>query len=424
MRVTLPYGTETVSFEVPNENYRGMLEPEQVNPAADQVAEIAYAIDHPVGCPPLSEIIGFDRRVNILCDDLTRPTPVKVILPVLIEKLRTIGVSDENIKVVMALGSHRYMTTDEMRERVGAEIYDHFRVENSEFKDKANLINLGTTEDGVEIEVSRTAMDSDIRIAVGNIVPHPVMGFSGGAKMLFPGVTGEKTVAQFHMLAGLLDHGYFGRDDSPIRGVIEKWAEKIGLHFIVNTVLTSELKVYKVVAGHYIKAQRAGVAYAKKALGCHIEDKADICVVSSYPSDFDMWQSGKGNCSGCEATKEKTGTVILVSPNFEGVGPHPEYLKFMGMDPADAHAELLRYMRGELVEGDPLALSVGTANAKICVKYNMVLVSDGVTREQVEVAGLQWYPRAELQKAVDDAIGRYKNPSVVSISHGSELFVY
>jgi len=423
MRVSLPYGDETVAFDIDGALYAGSLEAPHVAPAPDPVAEIARAIDAPLGCGPLSGIVKHGDKVGILCDDLTRATPVKLILPILIERLINAGVAESDITIIMALGSHRYMTADEMRARVGDGVYERFKVVNSEFNDESALVNLGRTDDGVEIEVTRAAMEVDVRIAVGSVVPHPVMGFSGGAKMLFPGVTGERTVAQFHMLAGLADVGYYGRDDSPFRLVIEKWAEKIGLHFIVNTVLTPGLELYRCVAGHYVTAHRAGVEHAKRAQGCRVDRKADICVVSSYPSDSDMWQSGKGICCAVNAVREG-GAIILVSPNYEGVGPHPEYVKFVGMDARDAHAELTKFMRGEPVDGDPLALSVGTAVSKIRSKYRLVMVGDGVSKADTEAAGIKWYPKDGLQAAVDETIAEYISPRVVSISHGSETFIY
>jgi Uncharacterized conserved protein len=99
MQLNIPYGDNARAvFDIPDQNFYGMLEPAPVAPADDPVQEIENAIDNPIDCPPLKEIIKFDRRVNIICDDLSRPTPVHLILPVLIGKLKEIGVGDGNIK--------------------------------------------------------------------------------------------------------------------------------------------------------------------------------------------------------------------------------------------------------------------------------------------------------------------------------------
>lgn len=424
MQIHIPYGsTMEAVFNVPDHNYYGMLKPLPVMPAADPVSEIRKAIDNPIGCMPLEKTVKPDDRVNIICDDISRPTPVHLILPVLIKKLEEIGVSSEKIKIIMALGSHRAMTEDEIRQRVGEDIFRKYHVVNSEFRRKEDLVYLGTTPDGVEIHVSKIVMDSDIRIGIGNIVPHPVMGWSGGGKILFPGVTGEKTVSQFHMLGGLADENLYGRDECFIRRSMEGWVETIGLHFIINTVLTSRMEVYKVVAGHYVKAHREGVEYAKIALGCKIEKKVDIIVVSSFPADFDIWQSTKGMSSSEHALKDHSGTIILVSPNYEGIGPHPDFPKYFGMD--DSEKILKRIFRGEdHFTGDLLALSVGTSMSKMRKRANLVIVTDGISGEEAAQCKISHYPLCRLQNAVDDAMKRYENPLVASVSHGGELFIH
>lgn len=423
MKINIPYGNSNkATFEIPEQNYYGMLDPLPVLPADDPTLEIERAISNPIGTPSLEDLVEYDRRVNIICDDISRPTPVHLILPVLIKKLNEIGVSDKNIKIIMALGSHRYMTDDEMRQRVGDDIYNKYRVVNSEFKKKEDLIYLGTTKDGVEIHVSKEAMDSDIRIGIGNIVPHPVMGWSGGAKILFPGVTGEKTVSQFHMQGGMSDENLYGREDCAIRLNMENWVDTVGLHFIINTVLTPTMDIYKVVAGHYINAQREGVKHAKVALGYKMEKGVDIAVVSSFPADLDFWQSGKGMCSAEHALKDHNSTIILVSPNYEGVGPHPEYPKFFGMD--NAEELLLRLYKGHQVDGDPLAISVGTSMSKMRRRVNLVMVTDGVTKEEADACKIKHYPLCSLQQAVDEAMAKYENPLVAAVSHGGEFFIY
>ncbi len=422
MQVTLPYGpNEEVSFTLPQANFAGLLVPEPVPAASDPEKEIRAALANPIGTAPLAEIIQPHNTVNIICDDISRPTPIALILPVVIEQLSQIGVRDENIKIVMALGSHRYMTEAEKKQRVGLAMYERFRVVNSEFRRAEDLVHLGAAPDGVEIYASKTAMDSDIRIGIGNIVPHPVAGWSGGGKILFPGVTGEQTVAQFHMQGGLADENLFGRAECKIRLGMEQWVDTIGLHFIINTVLTPDAQIYKVLAGHYVKAQRAGVKFAQKALGYQIEKRADICVVSSFPADADFWQSGKGMCSAEHAVKPG-GTIILVSPNYEGMGPHAEYPKFFGMD--EAPEILLRLYRGEPFSGDPVALSVGTAMAKMRTRVKLVMVTDGLTKEETESCQVKYYPRSGLQQAVDDALAEHDKPTVYAIPHGGELYVY
>ncbi len=422
MRVKLPYGAEkTIEFFVPDVSFDGMLMPAPVTSVSDPQGAIAHAIDHPIGSPTISEIAHEGTRVSIICDDISRPTPVSTILPILLERLHHSGVRKADIQIIMALGSHRYMTKDEIRTRVGEKVYAEYSVINSEFRNPEKLAHVGTTEDGVDIVITRDVMDSDIRIGIGNIVPHPVMGWSGGGKILFPGVTGEHTVAQFHMLGGLSDERLVGLEENPVRTRMESWVPVIGLHFIVNTVLDAQFRIVRVVAGDYVKAHRAGVETAKTVMCCPMKRKADVIVVSSFPADEDFWQSGKGFCNAEGGLRNGSSTMILVSPNIEGMGPHSEYGSCFGRD--DASDLLRRLYNGEDIPGDPLALAVGTSMSKMRRRCRLVVVSDGVTREEIESCGIMYYPVCDLQKAIDETLELYDAPVVVSVSHGGEFLL-
>ena len=423
MRVSLPYGKEKVSFDVPDANFSRIYDPVSTVPAPDVEAELLRAIENPIGGPPLEEIVDGEKKINILIDDSSRPTPVSRILPVLIGKLASLGVGDEQIRIVVALGSHRYMTEAELKERVGEDIYRRFEVVNSEFREPEGLQYVGKTPEGVEIIASKIAMDADVRIGIGNIAPHPVMGWSGGGKILYPGVAGENTVAYFHLKASLYDENFFGKDTTPVRDMMETWVDTIGLDFIINTVLTSDFQLYRAVAGHYVAAQRAGMEIAKRVLGCKVEEKADVAVVSSHPADQDFWQSPKGMYGAEPALRgESGGTIILVSPNYEGVGNHPEFPEWMGRDDGDERVRAIFETRE--CDGDPLAMAIGNSMSKMRRRRKLVVVSDGVNAAEMATCGCVHYPLSGLQRAVDRAISEYQNARVAVITNGAETVLY
>ena len=127
------------------------------------------------------------------------------------------GVEPKQHQNYYTFGSHRYMTEAEMIRKVGEEIYQQYTVVNSEFKREEDLVSVGTTAEGVDITVSKVALDADIKIGIGNIMPHPAMGWSGGAKIVFPGVASEETVKNFHIYQGLSDENLYGLDECFIR---------------------------------------------------------------------------------------------------------------------------------------------------------------------------------------------------------------
>ena len=342
MKITMPYGKEKVRFEIPDQNFIGMMDPEFVNPIADLDRAIEAAIDHPFGCDPLDQIVVPGKKIAVIIDDGSRPTPQNKILPILLRRLEKAGARREDIRIVAALGSHRYMTEDELRERVGDEVYSNYAVMNSEFRDPEKLVYVGDTPEGVKILASKVVMDTEIHIGVGCLVPHPVMGWGGGGKILYPGIAGEKTVAYFHLKASLFDENMFGCDTTPIRNMMEGWVNSIGLDFIINVILNAHLEIADVVAGHYIAAQREGVRRGKKIVGYQVKEKADVMICSSHPADQDFWQSPKAMYAAEPALKgEKGGILIMISPNYEGIGPHAEYPEYMGRDDGDEMVETI-----------------------------------------------------------------------------------
>ncbi len=417
MTITLPYGDDHRELIVDDSDLVEVLRPNVVDPVPDDLAEIRRAVDAPIGTAPLAEIVSGGRSICIICDDLTRPTPVDRVLEVLLGQLEKEGVTPEQVIIVMALGSHRYMTIEEMRARVGSGVYDRYRVLNHEFRDKDKLMDLGLAPGGVRIWANRDVMSCDVRIGVGSILPHPAAGWSGGGKIIYPGVTGEDTVAQFHVRQGLEPTNMFGMDECPLRLEMEQWVESVGLDFVINLVLTSEGRVYRAVAGHYRHAQRAGVVHAKAVSGVRASGGSDICVVSSRPADSDLWQASKALVSADLVTREG-GTMILLSPCPEGVGPHPDFMVQCGRD--DAEQELRELRDRKSADSDPLALAVGAAVSRIRRRKRIVVVSDGLSAASAEEGGMGHY--TDLQEAYDAVRRLHPGGATISImTHGAEI---
>lgn len=422
MRVTLPYGKEKVHFDVPDKNFIGMVDPPFVEQMENLPAAIKNAIDHPIGGKRLEEIIVPGKKIAIIVDDGSRPTPIATILPILLPRIEKAGARPEDIRIVVALGSHRYMTEEELRERVGNAVYERYEVLNSEFQKPEGLVYVGDTPEGVKIMASKCVIETDIHIGVGCLVPHPVMGWGGGGKILYPGIAGEQTVAYFHLKASLYNENMFGRDTTAVRNMMENWVDAIGLDFIVNVVLNAKLQIADVVAGHYVQAHREGVRRGKQIVGYQVKEKADAVIVSSHPADQDFWQSPKALYSAEAALKgTEGGTMVLVSPNYEGIGPHPEFPAFMGRD--DGDEVVLARMRGE-VEGDPLAIAGGNGMAKVRKRRRIIVVGDGLTPEELQQCGCGHYWIKDLQKAVDALIEENPDCRICALSNGSETFLY
>lgn len=416
-QVILTCGANKYELKIPEGACVQIAEPKKVQKAEYVKRMIREALDSPIGSLPIENIIKPGQKICIITDDITRLTPVKEILSELLSRLGNAGIAKEDIIIVIALGSHRKMTCEEMIKKVGDEVYASYKVVNSEFLDQSKLVEVGKSQMGTPIRVLKDAMEADIRIGIGNIVPHGCMGWSGGAKILYPGITSEEIVSEFHVMQGLADDILFGSENCHIRLAVEKWTEQIGLHFIINTVLTEDLELYRVVAGHYVKAHRAGVVYGKEVFGAVINGRPDIVVVSSYPLYADFWQCTKA-LYGSGNVIAKGGTILLISPCTEGIGPHKNVCGYIQL--TDDKEVLIRKIKNGETGEELLTMAVGVSMGKINKYCRIAIISDGVTKEEVAEGGYDWYSEKDLQKAFDEAMKRYDNPKVLIIPIGGD----
>lgn len=414
------YGPQELAFQIPAGCRFASLSPSPVQPAPDPTAEIERALAQEIGAS-LAALAAPGKRVCILSDDTSRPTPVSLIVPVLLRRLFALGIARDAVYFVLALGSHRRMTDQEVAQKLGAAIARDYPVYQSSFADPSELIDLGTTEDGAAIRVYKRVMDSDLRIGIGNIVPHNTLGWSGGSKILFPGVTSEQTVCQFHMRAMMpRNERIFGSVENGVRRDVESWTEKIGLHYIINTVLTGEQQLYRAVAGHHVLAHRAGVNFARDVYSVTAPFTADIALVDSYPSDCDFWQGTKG-FNPADVVVRDGGAAILVSPFYEGVGPHPEYPEMIGRDDASALLEALLHDGPSAAPGlDPLAVAVGALLSRMRKRFDLYVMSEGVDDALLRAARIR---RTTDLTLTLDALNRHYggHADILAIHSGAEV---
>jgi nickel-dependent lactate racemase len=401
---------------VPEANLGDVLQPNPVSVPEDGDAVLARAIANPIGASPLENLVRGKRSVAIIVDDLTRPTPVDRVAPMLLNRLNAAGIADDQIQIIIALGTHRPMTDDEIVRRLGADLVRRVRVLNSHFADQADLLDCGVAEDGTHLWVDRYVMASEVRIAVGTILPHPTAGWGGGAKIIYPGVGGADTVSHFHLQQTKFTRNYFGDITSPIRAVMERWVGQLGLHFTVNVICTPEGNIYKAVSGHFVQAHRQGVEYAKEIFAVRVKQRADVVVAGSYPADLDFWQALKALMSADLLTRDG-GTIVLVTPCPEGIGPHSEFAKYVGDDDPDALAA--RAFAGEFA--DPYVVAGGVTLGRMRKRVRIAIVSDGLKAAVCEEMKMRHF--ATVQPAVDWALTQYgKDARLSVIPYGAEIF--
>ncbi len=315
--IPIHFGERIIGLDVPEENLCFNLNRNDFHPPRSATEEIRRALRQPVGSKRLSEIVPKDARIVLMADDRTRVTPQKLILPLILEELHAAGIKNDQIKLIIAYGTHRPMTDGEIEERFGRELMDQIEIRHHNCHQNLVVVQ-GLTRRGTRIVVNKDVMDADFRIGVGGVLPHHPVGWSGGAKIFLPGVAGTETVNAMHLLGATEQQ--LGKILTPCREEMEDFARAVGLHFIVNVIQTDSGDLLKAVAGHFIDAHREAVKWGMQIFGARFREKADITVSSAYPSDYDFTQADKGLFSAELATKEG-GEIILLSPCDEGIAP-------------------------------------------------------------------------------------------------------
>ncbi|MBN2551794.1 MAG: DUF2088 domain-containing protein, partial [Spirochaetales bacterium] len=268
------------------------------------------------------------------------------------------------------------------------------------------------------IFIEEEVLRARLRIGIGSIVPHAAVGWSGGGKIIYPGVAGKETVTQFHFTHGLTEQNMTGRDECVVRTRMERWVDIVGLQFVVNCILTPENGVYRVVAGHYVAAQREGVKLAHQVYSRDIEERTDIAVAVSYFHDIDFWQATKGIYSG-ERLVRDGGTLLLLTPCPEGLGVHREFPLRIGRDDNRQLLEQLLAGHTRMPE-DPLPIPPGAMLSRLRKRIGCAVVSPGLEEQEMRLAGYESFPDA--QSGLDALMKRYPHSRVNFLMHSDLNF--
>jgi nickel-dependent lactate racemase len=319
----LPYGKGSISFEIPEEQVLYEIWGQDY-PVIHSLAE-AYktALEHPIDSPPLSQLIKPGNKVVILVADITRTWQRNTdTLPLLIETLNQLGVPDDNITVIIAVGAHRSNTEEEFVEICGKEICHRIKVVNHDASDEANMVYLGRTARGTEVSVNRLAMEADRLILTGGVVYHFGAGYGGGRKMILPGISSINTIRQNHLLNFGPNLGDGSRPEcssavirgNPLNEDMLDICAFVNPDFIVNMVPNLDGEIAGIFAGNWVSAWLEATKLVDLIFGAEIEEQADMVIGSAggYPRDINLYQTSKLMDNCYQACKD-TGVSLLLS---------------------------------------------------------------------------------------------------------------
>ncbi|MGE5380993.1 MAG: lactate racemase domain-containing protein [Methylocystaceae bacterium] len=249
--------------------------------------EIRAQLANPVGSVPLAEMARDRQRVVILFDDISRPTPASILVEPILDELHQAGIKDEQIQFICALGAHGAHSRIEFVYKLGEELVRKYPVYNHNCYE--NNVSVGKTTNGTELLVNAEYAAADLRIAIGAVLPHPFNGFSGGGKIITPGISSLDTIAGTHLGAAVaaLEKGLnpvmgLGHwEESAMNKEVSEIAGLVGPDFAVQVILTSDRRIIGVTAGEPVAAFRALTEPAKKAYGVPRMGTADLVIANA-----------------------------------------------------------------------------------------------------------------------------------------------
>ncbi len=395
MKVKLAYGRDGLEVELPDDRTT-VIEPTFVPGLPDAEGAILTALRNPIGTSPLRRLVKPGQRVAISVCDITRPMPSKTLLPILLGELRHIP--PEDITILIATGTHRSNTQVELAEMLGDEVVENYRVINHDGFDDTTLESIGSTKSGVEVLLNRRWVESDIRITAGFVEPHFFAGFSGGPKMVAPGLAGFSTIMRLHD-ATMIGHPkarFAITAGNPIHDAIREIARMSGVDFSVDVTINRDHRITSVYAGELFAVHEAACAVSHRLAMQPVQAPFDIVLTtnSGYPLDLNLYQAVKGMSAAAQVVREG-GKIICAAECSDGVPEHGQYRDILAS--RDSPAELLQMIQdpGYKERHDQWQAQI---QAQIQLKADVYLKSGFLSKQQVQAAHL------ESVDCIEDAI--------------------
>ena len=352
MNVRFAFGKSGIDVPIPDWVRAEVIHCRSAAALADASSALEGALDRPIGCAPLEELAAGKRTAAISVCDITRPAPNRVTLPPLLARLHRAGIPVEGITILIATGLHRGATDDEIRTILGPEIAAKYRVLNHDAQNAEQHRNLGATRRGTPVYIDHRFLDADLHITLGFIEQHLMLGFSGGRKLIVPGVAGQQTIKVLHSprfnREPLATEGSIA--DNPLHHEFLEIAAMARHDFILDVTLTQERQISGVFAGNPVKAHAAGVEFLESSSLARLPEPVDVAITSSagYPLDLTFYQATKG-ITAAEHIVKPGGTILLVAECAEGIGS-PTYARML--DEFRGYPEFLDSIRDTPVEID------------------------------------------------------------------------
>src|SRR5215472_3980713 len=323
-RVRLAYGRSGLEVEVPAS--ADMLEPRQSAGLPDEADALRLALRSPIASPPLRELVPQGASVGISVCDVTRPFPASRVLPVLLDEIEDLS---PRVTVFVATGTHRLCTADELVQMLGEDVLLRTQVVQHDAFDRSRHAQLGLVPGSTTpVLIERAFLEQDVRLTTGFIEPHFFAGFSGGPKMVAPGLAHLDTVLELHSAARIgHPRATWGvTRGNPVHDGIRGVAARAGVAFNLDVTLNAEHGITAVFAGEPAASHAAGCAFALETAMAPVGVPYDVVVStnSGYPLDQNLYQTVKGMSAAAQIVRPG-GVILIASECSDGLPEHGRY---------------------------------------------------------------------------------------------------
>ncbi len=414
MDAELAFGKGRLKVALPGRFRYRVLEARSATPLPDWQGALEGALDAPVGVPPLREMAAGRKSAAISVCDITRPAPNRKTLPPLLQRLREAGIAPENITIFIATGLHRAATDAEIREICGEEAAGSYRVLNHDARDLSLHQHLGATASGTPVYIDRRFLAADLHITLGFIEPHLMLGFSGGRKLIAPGLAAQDTIKVLHSPRFMRDpRSVEGSiEDNPLHRELLEIARMARHDFMLDVALARDRSIAGVFAGDPEEAHRQGAGFVAEVLLETLDEPVDgvITTGAGYPLDLTYYQSIKGVTAASHIVKPG-GRILLMAACAEGVGA----AEFRGMvAEGESDAAFLERIRGVPVTIDQWQLE---KLALVTTRQQVLWYVPGVP---ADVRGKLWGRSMDSADAAIEAVtaGLARNATIAVIPEG------
>jgi lactate racemase len=406
MKFTLPYGKSELKFNLPESLAVDWISPRDVVGDAAPEQATLEALNQPQGRFRWADFTHVNSAA-IAINDKTRPVPHEVLLPPLLDKLHELGISSENISLLIATGAHAPMTTEEFPTVAPEDILAKYRLISHDCDDQENLEYVGITQRGTPLWINTCFAQADLKIVTGNIEPHQFQGFSGGAKSAAIGLAGRETIHHNHAMMTHPEARLGEYVKNPARQDIEELGELIGVDLALNAILDAGKKIVHVLAGEPRDVMERGIPLAQKIYQVPVEQLYDLMIVSpgGHPKDINVYQAQKGLAHALQVMNVG-GCVLLAAACPQGSGSSQYEDWVMSKDTSQEVIEKFKQLGFEI--GPHKAFQIARDSSKV----NLLLYSD---LDPEFARALLLTPIQDFQRTLDCRLKTYQRDGIISI---------